>query len=388
MPRIRGRKADTTGTAGTGQRANSIGLPARDLDQYLDRLDERGDAKDSAIKRTFARWPFRQASLRLILEHPGGSRSMVQVACRNLSRGGTALLHNAYVHANTPCVLELPRLDGQMQAIRSMIVRCNHTQGTVHELGVKFTEPVLIEDFVQLNPLMGWNSFEKVDPEKLVGSLLVVTDSELDAKVIKHFLGDSQLKIRLLQTSAEAALLERDAGDIAIIDLGVEGAAELFESMRAIGVVHSLVAMGPDATAETRMTIQDVHPDGFVFKPLSSERLLAVIAECLIGGDAIQVDPTIAGEAGGALAANCIEQLRGFAVQIREALAEDDAMRCYAICQQVKAASIAIRLHQIVGLADQAATSLAQSMSCSESNARLQELARACERIRLSRAAS
>ena len=384
MPPIRGRKADAKSAATPGSRPNTIGLAERDLGTLMDKLDESGGGHEVHAKRTFARWPFRHNSLKLVLEHPGGSKAAFQVACRNLSRGGMGVLHNAYVHTGTACVLHLPQLDGHEVPLQSTIVRCTHMHGVVHELGVKFDEAIQINDFVELDPLMGWSSFERVNPEKLTGTILLVTDSEIDERLIGHFLGDTQLKIRCVKTPAEALEFDPGSADVAIIDLGVEGAKDMFASIREKGVADTMVAIGPDASTATRTMLQEVEGDGFVFKPLSSERMLSVLADCILGGDAIEIDPALAGESSGALVKSCIEQLKNAASEIREAIAAEDPMQCYAICQHIKAIASPIGLRPIAALADSAATSVAQSMCVVDSGVKLQEIARACERIRIS----
>lgn len=384
MPPIRGRKADATSAKGPGMRPNTIGVPERELTELMDLLDERNAGHDGNVRRIHARWPFRHTSLPLTLEHPGGSRAVFQVACRNLSRGGTGVLHNAFAHAGTRCLPEMPKLDGHRESIRSTIVRCTHRRGVIHELGVKFEEPIQLSDFVELDPLMGWSSFEKVDPGKLAGTLIVLTESELDERILGHYLNETQLKLKCFKGAADIAALERGSGDVALIDLGVEGAKELFATVRDKAIAAAAVAIGPDASTATRMILQEVVADGFIFKPLSSDRLLSILADCLLGSDAVQIDPALAGEGSGAQVKSCIEQWQSCAAEIREAITADDPMRVYAICQHIKAIAMPIGLRPIARLADQTSTTVAQTMSATESAAKLQELARACERVRVS----
>ncbi|MBK7404124.1 MAG: PilZ domain-containing protein [Phycisphaerales bacterium] len=359
-------------------------MTERDLGEMMDRLDEKGAGSEGKVKRTFARWPFRHASLRLTLDHPGGSRAEFPVACRNISRGGVGVLHNAYVHTGTNCTVSLPRADGVVVGLRGSVVRCSHVKGLVHELGIRFENSIRLNDYVQLDPLMGWSSFEKVDGSTLEGSVVVVTDSALDQRIIGHYLSDTRLKLRFIETAEECAALERGAADIAVVDLSLKNAPEVFRSMRDLSIASSLVAVGPNASTSTRKLLQEVEADGFVFKPLSSDRLLSVLAECLFAGDAVKIDPALAGESSGALVASCIEQLQASATDLRDAIEQGDPMRCYAICQHVKAIAVPIGLRPIATLADQAATSVAQSMSVGESAGKLHEIARACERIKIS----
>lgn len=384
MAPIRGRSADKSAGATPGSRPNTIGLSQRDLSDAMDRLDERSAGNEGRFKRTFARWPFRHVSLLLTLEHPGGSRTEVPVACRNLSRGGVGVLHNAFVHTGTRCSVSLPQPDGVRKSTRGQVVRCSHLHGLVHELGIRFENPINLGEFIQLDPLMGWSSFEKVEGDTLEGTLLGVTASELDQRIIGHYLGETRMKLRFVENAADCLALERGSAEIAVVDLEIPGAPEIFKGLREQGIAASVVAIGPNASASTRQMLLEVEADGFVFKPLSSDRLLSVLAECMFAGDAIKIDPALAGESGGALVHSCIEQLQSCATDLRDAIESGDAMRCYATCQHIKAIAIPIGLRPIATVADQVATGVAQCMNVAEMSSKLHEVVRACERIKVS----
>ena len=68
------------------------------------------------------------------------------VRCRNISSGGAAFLHGAYVHPGTPCTLTLLKRDRSGIRFGATIARCQHVAGHVHDIGVQFDE--LLEEQV------------------------------------------------------------------------------------------------------------------------------------------------------------------------------------------------------------------------------------------------
>src|ERR1051325_1102529 len=107
------------------ERPNTIGLQTKPLEALLEFLDHPEDAKNVA-RRQFSRWPFRQATIRVTISHPGGSTVVLKLACRNISRGGIGLLHTSFVHPGSSCRVELPNINGGMDRIDAGIQRWLH----------------------------------------------------------------------------------------------------------------------------------------------------------------------------------------------------------------------------------------------------------------------
>lgn len=76
----------------------------------------------------------------------GGVR--LAVVPRNLSRGGFAFVHGRFLYPNTKLAVVLPDLEGEPHRIEGKVVRCRHISGMVHEVCVKFREPIGVERFV------------------------------------------------------------------------------------------------------------------------------------------------------------------------------------------------------------------------------------------------
>jgi hypothetical protein len=255
-----------------------------------------------------------------------------------------------------------------------------HLTGVAHEAGLRFDEPIRMADFVDLDPMMGWSSFERVDPERLTGVVLAMIGAEAEQKVVSHFLSDTNLKLRWIASAEEIDGLGERPADVALIDTDAEGWAEAALRITERSAALSIVGLGSDTSASARAQLRSAGLRGFLFRPLSNERLLRVLAECMLADDAVRIDPALAGEAAGSLIAGCVDVLHACASELREAIVADDAMRCFAICQHVKAVAGPAGLGAVSRLAERAIGAVAQSMSVEESTAVLQDLVRVCER--------
>ncbi len=153
------------------ERPNTIGIPARQLETLLDHLDQPEDAKDT-VRRQFSRWPFRQATINVTITHPGGSSVTLRLACRNLSKGGVGLLHSSFVHPGSLCKIELPNLSGTRDRVDGVIQRCTHRRGTLHELGVRFRQPIDLTRYVLRDQAARSPSLEKVYADNHAGTEL------------------------------------------------------------------------------------------------------------------------------------------------------------------------------------------------------------------------
>ena len=383
MPPIRGRQAKSSAKNATGTRANTVGFEEKNLDALLDSLDKKSSSQPTNVKRTFARWPFRMGSIKLALEHPGGSRVELTVACRNLSRGGTGVLHSAYVHTDTPCVIYLPKPDGSLVKRRGKIVRCSHVKGLIHELGILFDEPIHLSNFVTLDPFLGGSSFENIDPGELLGTALALVSSDIDKRIIEHFLSDTQLKLRFAQETDDAVKQATDNCDVILLDLMMENAIDTLEAIRKQGVNAPVVALGEEANSDIRNILEKHNITMFVLKPLNNDLLLSALAECLLVHAGEDIMSEAVSGVSPAILNNCLDLTRSLAGELRQAFGEEDAMKCFAFCQQIRGAALQLGLEQVIAVADKAATNVAASMSTSEAAADIEEVINLCERLKM-----
>ena len=369
-------------------RANSLGLDGQRLIQMIELMDKSAGSSEASPRRTYTRWQFADSSIHLEIEQPGGSRLPLQVAARNISNGGMSLLHSNFVYPGSACWVTLKSIDGEERILSGTIARCAHFSGVVHEIGVKFDQETDASQFVKLDPVTEAFSREAVNPDDLVGTVLVVGESKIEFKLTQHLLEDTKLRLTYVSDRDEAKEKFAEAWDVILCDYfladGGNG-AELVREMREAGITTPVIATSADDGPQARSELREARVNAILFKPLQSNDLLRAITEFVM----------IRKDAGGVIASSLkdddpasnmvyefVQELHAKAEALREAIAADDAMGCYSICLRIRGSAGSLGFHQLEPLAAKAAKSIAASMSVTESARFLNSLAEACERSR------
>jgi len=371
--------------APTGHRPNSIGIQSRELEQLCNLLDVRTSA-EAARKRDFIRWPFRHASLRLRIIHPGATTVQITVACRNLSCGGVSVMHSAYVHTGSPVIITLPHPKLGSVDVDGTVSRCTHLRGVVHEIGIKFNKSINARDFVNLDAFADAFSLEKVNHEELRGCVLHVEDSELDRKLVQHYLRGTQLRVRPCTTLDEALKLAQEGCDLIIASLDLSGCenVDIIGRFREDGVQSPVIIVTNDTSMATRQRLADMQANAFITKPLKQDVLVRAIGEFLmVGSQTGSLATTLKPDDPNApLVDGFVDFLHGAALRLEDILKRDDAGACRQLCLQIKGTAPALGFEAIGKLADDAAQAVAASMSVSESYKPVRKLISACTRSR------
>ncbi len=261
---------------------NTLRLAQHDLQKLLEQFDH-SQTKSSHPDREFVRWTYRVSAVDLILEHSTGSKISLPVATRNISRGGISVLHSAYIHTGNRCEIVLQIPGGKSQAIPAKIIRCAHITGRVHEVGIAFDEQISTKDLLGLDPLNEAYSLERIQPDHLHGSILIVTQTELDRDIIFVFLEETGLILSSADTIESAVAKASKGCDLVIADfhLGDESGADLVRALRSQGSDMPVIIMTSDKSESVLDTIRDADASGILSKPISNERLLQALAEFL-----------------------------------------------------------------------------------------------------------
>ncbi|MBL8762678.1 MAG: response regulator [Phycisphaerae bacterium] len=368
---------------------NTIRASGQDLERLYDTLDGPGGGPNATFNRGFLRWPFRHETIRVQLVHPGGSVVNLLMACRNLSGGGCSVLHGSFVHVGTPCVVTLPDLTGKDVAITSSVVRCRHFRGKVHEVGIRFAKALNIRTFIDLDPLQACFTLEGVDAAKLTGNLLVIDDSPMDRRLIRHHLRDTGLNIVAEEDAGAALARVHEDFDMLIVDYDLPGmnGIEFIENLRTTGVQTPVIVISAGLDARARERMRELGVGGFLPKPLSREKLLRAIAEFLLVGG---------GEnAGGALYSSLkpddpsfgfvgdfLDELKELVGRLNKAIVENDAELCRRLCYQLRGSAPAVGFEPIGVLSQDALTQLVANPSVADCGKCLRDLVSVCLRAR------
>ncbi|TVQ63392.1 MAG: response regulator [Phycisphaerales bacterium] len=383
-------------------RVNSIGMRERELSKLVNALDAADRAQNASQrggphakahqkkgvrktvrKRVHARWPFLAETVKIELEQPSGGSVQLVVACRNISQGGASLLHRAYVHPNTACRISLPHRTHGHAELTGTIMHCQHLTGVVHELGVKFDEPINIKEFLEPDPLASYYSLENIEPAALTGRILLAEAGELDREIVRHFMRETHVRIAEC-ASGDETLAVASTGVTAILadfHLPDMNGAELVAALRAEGVHAPIILMSSDKSPIGRDAVSRANADAFIAKPINQDLLLRVLAEYLFMPGSPGAPAASTNGVPPELAAQFLTQMRRCARELAQAIQQKNAMACYATCMRISGTAPCFGQGDLARVAETAGQAIAHNMSTEDARVELSNLLSACARI-------
>lgn len=141
-------------TMSDGSFTRSVKLTDAERLRMLSHLDEASRSQEQSVisrgrnKRATPRLSFRAANIALIANHPGRSTSKIICCSRNISENGLGVVHGGFLHPGTRCHVALPKASGERVVIEGEVVNCRHVSGQLHEIGIKFSSPINLQDFM------------------------------------------------------------------------------------------------------------------------------------------------------------------------------------------------------------------------------------------------
>ncbi|MBX3375877.1 MAG: response regulator [Phycisphaeraceae bacterium] len=365
-----------------GGRPNTIGLGQRELGELLDQLDSP-ESETKNPKRNFVRWPFRETSVRVQILHAGGMSSWITVACRNLSRAGMSILHSSFAHTGTKCRVLLPHPSKGEVTVSGTITRCGHRTGVVHEIGIRFDQHLNVQEFLQASPLSDWFSLERVNPEELTGTIAYVDDSEIDRKIIRHFLRGTKLNVVVAASAAESLTCIDESVNLVLLDLhlGDSSGVDLAMKLRENGLEMPIILLTCDTAMARRDVLDRTRANAFLAKPVSQELLLRAIGEFLIvqRGSAGKSKQSVE-RANPALTQGLLQALGQYAKRLEDFAQGTDAAGARTLCLQIAGTAGTAGLQDVSQLATKAAEGLSRSMDVKESLPTIRALIAVCRR--------
>ncbi|MCW5767800.1 MAG: response regulator [Phycisphaeraceae bacterium] len=368
-------------------RPNTVNLEQRALEELLDELDERSGASDASKRRDFVRWPFRQTSIRMHITQARGMSSDLEVACRNLSCGGASVLHSSYVHLGSKVRLVLPNPTGGTNSIEGTVCRCQHVRGVIHEIGIKFAKRIEARDYLRTDGQSNRFSLERVDPDRLQGTVVHIDDSPMDRRLVQHYLRGTQLRLRQTDDADEALRWLNEGCDLALVDADLgpgrpDGIAFL-KRARAGGFSSPTVLLAADIDA-SRAASNESLAEATLSKPLAQDVLLRAIAEyLLLGGGAGPMYPSLPRDHPNlALLDGFLGDLKTTAGALQAAIEQNDFSRARSLCSSIMGTAPAMGYAGLAASAEQAALALTKTGSVREAQPMIRSLIAACDRVR------
>lgn len=328
--------------SGADYRNNTLNLSADRLSALMDELDEMSGR--AASRRNHSRLEYRKHAIEVEVYQPSGGSVGFCVACRNISRGGLSVLHSSYMHVGTKCRVKMKHKISGDKWIMAQVVQCRHVTGRVHDVGLKFTKEIDVNDYVRLDPLSEVFSLERIAPEMLKGRVLLVTGSDIDRKLIEVYLSETSLRMVHVAGYDEIIpqLAEPYNAVICDFDMDAKAARQAVQALRAAGQSLPVIAVSGDTSVSARDAIREARASAFVPKPVERQALLRALAEFIIlnrsGGETdvpatptTEADPSLK-----ALAEIFSQDLQNFAEDIQRCVAESDERNLRYICARIR----------------------------------------------------
>ncbi|MCB9845838.1 MAG: response regulator [Phycisphaeraceae bacterium] len=366
--------------AGKG-RSNTLGLSGKALERLLGDLDGGCEASDTG--RQFVRWSFRNETIHAKFRQPGGAEMVVRVACRNISKGGMAVLHSAYLHPGSACAVVLPHLIDGPTVVSGVVVRCQHRRGVVHEIGIKFNRPIEVRDFISADPFSDSFNLERVDPQSLEGCVLLVEDSDLDAGLLMHYMRETRLRIRRAVSAEEGLALASEGCDLVLLGAGLaeQEGAELVATLRDREHASTVIAIASDGSETTRARVSGVQANVYLTKPVSQETLMRALGEFLIASGPARVAPPPSPDHGAQMLRRFASDAGKHAKRLEDCVECDDKNECREICMQLFDIAKSTGFERLSRMAFTAAEALTASSSVSEALTEVRAVIENCRRV-------
>lgn len=371
-------------------RRNTIGLSQLALEELLDRLDAMTVPGVSPDARAYARWPMREAFVDVCVEEHGSMRRCLVMATRNVSNGGLAVLHSSYMYPGSRCTVALPTRAGDNEPIvmTGRVVRCTHREGMVHELGIRFDDPIDASRFVaKLMPVHA--GAEVTSAAKLAGSVLQIDASPVDRRLIEYFLSVTKIKVVSVGTFEEARKLATGQLDLILCDMLMpDGKVQDFVRWLRNQCINTPIALHTATpVAQVRQQMQAMEVQGLLSKPVERDALLAAMIEFLSAPKSRKTlrrskaldksDPVVK-----EIVALFRNELDAVIASIESASRENDSMAVYAMALRLSGTAPTLGFEQLGKIAGRTAEVVAATMSCEESAEQIRALIESCRGAR------
>jgi CheY-like chemotaxis protein len=342
---------------------NSLRVVGDRLVALLDAMDAHEHGSESKKQRRFTRWPFRASSVEVLVRQPGGTSSTFRVIVRNLSKGGVAVLHRAFIHPGSQVEMQLPTIKGENSKIAGKVCRVRHVGGMVYEIGVNFNKHLDLAPYFKVEDRIGMINVEEVAPESITGHLLVVEDCGSNQTLFRHYLSKTSLRLTMVATVADALKAIPDQPDAVLCDYYLPDgtAADFIRAAGREGLQAPVIITTASNDPKLRPEMCEVGAVAVLTKPITPAALIRVISEHLLAREAAPTEYA-AGNVRRYVAADLLKILDS----LEEAAKTDDLKQCLFLLSQIKGAAPSIGLEYLGRVASHASDFLAWAGSVKE----------------------
>lgn len=326
-------KTETTRLAGV----RSVPLGEAELECLLDRLDREDQVIPGRGMQQWERYPYRRRDIVLKLYQPGGTLQTLVVPARNISAWGVSLVHGGYVYIGTRCTVELVTTRDTRREIPGRVVRCRHTGGRMHEMGIRFEREIDAAEFLA---------------DATAQRVLVAEDDAAMRRLLRHYMEEMNADVEVVENGLDAADRAMNKKfDLILLDLDLPDMDGLtvLETLRRQGCCDTIVALTAQADAKDRERFLEAGFDDYLVKPVSEDGLERLLSRA-------RQEPLYSSLAGGPrmerLVAEFVAELGDKVRAVEEALARNDVEEVRRLARSLRGEAGSYGFQPIADAAD------------------------------------
>ncbi len=267
---------------------NLLRMSDEDLVLLIGRLNhETGPVAPAESNRACKRWPTTFQRMILTIRASANERQHLVCVPRNLSTGGLACIHGGFLHPGTSCHVTLQSRGRDGRTIEAEVVRCRHIERHLHDIGIKFVEPINPGDFlIEAGPGPMFNA-ERVNPKDLEGTVLVAMPERTHQRVITQPFRSSEIEFLYATdgTSALSLLSETPSLVYAACNLGDMSGTDFVRRAAEEHPTIPIVLVAADESVGLRREALAAGAREMLTLPCDPHMLLRSAAEFLLLGD-------------------------------------------------------------------------------------------------------
>lgn len=353
------------GKAKPNSQRNTLNMDRAVYEQLLRKLEleHHNDASPANPNRVHTRLLYHKPYLGLEIENSDRNRQAITVAARNISTGGISVLHSSFTYTGARAYIVLDRIDGKPFKAKGTIVRCDHRGGVVHEIGIRFDQPIIVQEFIRPDILQCVRTRERVRPDQLEGTLLVVGDDPNLIPFIRQFLVNTSIKYAFADTPQQARERIPDDFDIVLVCLGTQAmiATDFVRSLRDSGYTRPVLLAGACIDDATGNQIRLSTADAFIPSPINENDLLCTLADYMLTPWNEQILAAVRNHHAAQTTTTLRAELARHALLLDQHTRAQDPVQVYACCSKIQALAPLLAHDQLHETAQRVANAVANN---------------------------
>jgi CheY-like chemotaxis protein len=355
------------------------------IGEILDRLDASASKTPSGERRK----PYRRGKPLATIDHPAGGTARLVAHSRLLWSEGMVLLSAGFTYPGSMFTGTLVSSDGESMGVRGRVVDCRHVEGVYHELEVKFSSRVDVSMFVE-PPTDAMGGVTSIDLPNLQGKVLYLDDSEVDARLMAHYLKGSGIELTCVRNPAEA--LEKLGGglfDILVTDLNLGGGHDglpVVAQARAAGFTGPVAVLTAETSQSKLAAVKAAGVDQIVAKPYQRNTLVQAMVKLHQQSGAIGSGEVVYSTLSDQpdieeLLTAYVSDVRKMVQDVQRAIAADDFNAVRDYCLNLRGSATGYGFPPVGTAAEDALRALDGSLSVAESRPKLRTLLLICGQL-------